>query len=86
MIASANQALAFATGKENHGCTVHIPDAIDVRAIRAKVDMSQSEFAKSAYETLVADSQKIAGLYGDLAKQAFKPIEGLVARFTPSAR
>src|SRR5438067_2309685 len=47
---------------------------------------AQSEFAKSAYETLVADSQKIAGLYGDLAKQAFKPIEGLVARFTPSAR
>jgi putative transcriptional regulator len=32
--------------EENHGCTVHIPDAIDVRAIRAKVDMSQSEFAK----------------------------------------
>ena len=48
---------------------------------------AQSEFAKSAYETLVADSQKIAGLYGDLAKQAFKPIEGLVAKFTPpSAR
>jgi phasin family protein len=46
---------------------------------------AQSEFAKSAYETFVADSQKIAGLYGDLAKQAFKPIEGLVAKFTPSA-
>jgi phasin family protein len=45
---------------------------------------AQSEFAKSAYETFVADSQKIAGLYGDLAKQAFKPIEGLVAKFTPS--
>jgi hypothetical protein len=47
---------------------------------------AQSEFAKSSYETFVADSQKIAGLYGDLAKQAFKPIEGLVARFTPSAQ
>ena len=47
---------------------------------------AQTEFAKSAYETLVADSQKIAGLYGDLAKQAFKPIEGLVGRFTPPAR
>ena len=42
-------------------------------------------FAKTAYETFVADSQKIAGLYGDLAKQAFKPLEGLVSKFNPSA-
>ena len=46
---------------------------------------AQSEYAKSAYETFVADSQKIAGLYGDLAKQAFKPLEGVVAKFTPAA-
>ena len=46
---------------------------------------AQSDFAKSAYESFVADSQKIAGLYGDLAKQAFKPLEGMVAKFTPAA-
>jgi phasin family protein len=45
----------------------------------------QTEFAKSAYETFVAESQKIAGLYTDLAKQTFKPIEGMVAKFTPAA-
>ena len=45
----------------------------------------QTEYAKTAYETLVADSQKIVGLYGDLAKQAFKPLEGIVARFAPAA-
>ena len=45
----------------------------------------QTEFAKSAYETFVAESQKIAGLYSDLAKQTFKPFEGLVAKFTPAA-
>src|SRR3954465_15307912 len=45
---------------------------------------AQSEFAKTAYETFVADSQKIATLYGDLAKQTFKPLEGLTARFTPA--
>ena len=45
---------------------------------------AQSEFAKTAYETFVADSQKIAGLYGDLAKQAFKPVEGIVAKFKPA--
>jgi len=50
-----------------------------------KVMEAQTEFARSAYETFVADSQKIAGLYGDLAKQAVKPMEGLVAKFTPNA-
>jgi hypothetical protein len=45
----------------------------------------QTEFAKSAYDTFITDSQKIAGLYTDLAKQTFKPLEGLVAKFTPAA-
>jgi hypothetical protein len=44
-----------------------------------------NDFAKSSYETFVADSQKIAGLYGDLAKQAFKPLEGVAAKFAPAA-
>jgi hypothetical protein len=47
---------------------------------------AQSEYARSAYETFVADAQKIAGLYGDLAKQTFKPVEGLVAKFNPAAK
>jgi len=50
-----------------------------------KVMEAQTEFARSAYETFVADSQKIASLYGDLAKQAVKPMEGLVAKFSPTA-
>src|ERR1700688_1098768 len=45
----------------------------------------QTEFAKTAYETYVAEAQKIAGLYTDLAKQTFKPLEGMVAKFTPAA-
>ena len=45
----------------------------------------QTEFAKSAYENFIAESQKIAGLYTDLAKQTFKPLEGIVAKFTPAA-
>ena len=46
---------------------------------------AQSEFAKTAYENFVTDSQKIAGLYGDLAKQVFKPLESLAAKFGPQA-
>jgi putative transcriptional regulator len=46
MIAGARQALAFARGEPDHGCVVHIPDEINVKAIREKVHMSQSEFAR----------------------------------------
>ena len=46
----------------------------------------QTEYAKTAYETFVAESQKIAELYANLAKQTFKPFEGMVAKFTPAAR
>jgi phasin family protein len=44
----------------------------------------QTEYAKSAYETFVAESQKIAGLYTDLAKQTFKPLETIASKFTPA--
>ena len=46
----------------------------------------QTEFAKTAYETFVTESQKIGALYGDLAKQSYKPFAGFVARTTPTNR
>ena len=45
MIESAKQALAFAKGKANHECVVHVPDEIDVKAIRERISLSQAEFA-----------------------------------------
>lgn len=45
MIASAQQALAFAEGERNHGCVVHIPAEIDVKSIRQKFRMSQKQFS-----------------------------------------
>lgn len=47
IIKSAKQALAFAEGKKDHGCTVHIPDEIDVKRIREKLGMSQRRFAEA---------------------------------------
>jgi putative transcriptional regulator len=46
MVASAKEALAFAKGRRNHGCEVHVPNDIDVKAIREKISLSQGEFAK----------------------------------------
>ena len=46
MIESAKQALVFATGDPGHGCVVHVPEDIDVKAIRERISLSQAEFAK----------------------------------------
>ena len=44
----------------------------------------KNEFAKSAFETLMAESQKIGALYRDLATQSYKPFGGLLAKVTPT--
>ena len=49
-----------------------------------KVVEIQTEFAKSAFETFVAESQKIGALYSDLAKQSYKPFAGFVAKMAPT--
>jgi len=45
----------------------------------------QSEFVKRAYETSVAESQKICELHNKLAKQTLQPFQGLMGK-TPEAR
>jgi Phasin protein len=56
-----------------------------VRSLDKAIEI-QTEFAKQAYETFVAESQKIRELYSGLAKQSFKPLEGVVAKTTSAAR
>ncbi len=44
IIHGAEEALEFVMG-ENNGCAAHLPDEIDVVAIRSKLNMSQIQFA-----------------------------------------
>ena len=39
-----------------------------------------TEFVKRAYETSVAESQKICELHNKLARQTFEPLQGLVGK------
>jgi hypothetical protein len=43
----------------------------------------QQDYVKGAYEGFVAQATKIGELYVDLAKQAYKPYEGYLAKMTP---
>ena len=40
----------------------------------------QTDYAKSAYETFVAQATKMSELYADLAKEAYKPFEAAAAK------
>ena len=51
-----------------------------------KTQPLQTEYAKSAFETFMAESQKIGALYRDLAVQSYKPFGGFLAKMTPANR
>ncbi|MBL8582711.1 MAG: phasin family protein [Rhizobiaceae bacterium] len=40
----------------------------------------QTDYAKSAYESFVAEATKMSELYTEMAKEAYKPFETIVAR------
>ena len=45
LLRSARNARAFVRGETTEGFVVHVPDAVDVRAIRAALGLSQADFA-----------------------------------------
>ena len=47
-----------------------------------KVIEVQTTYFKSAYEAFVAEATKLGGLYTDVAKDTYKPFEGIVAKAT----
>jgi hypothetical protein len=46
----------------------------------------QADYAKSTYEAAVAQATKMGELYTALAKDMFKPYEGIVAKVVPVAK
>ena len=42
----------------------------------------QTEYLRSSYEDFVAEATKLGELYADMAKEAYKPFEGAVAKAT----
>jgi hypothetical protein len=44
----------------------------------------QNDYFKSAYEGFVAEATKLGELYTDLAREAYKPFEGYLAKVSPA--
>ncbi len=72
-------------GKKSYEDTKSLVEKLSGVKSLDKALEAQSDYARSAYDTFVADAHKIAGLYSDLTRQAFKPLEGAVAKFAPAA-
>ena len=43
----------------------------------------QTEYAKTAFEGYIAHATKLGELYVDMAKEAFRPYEGIVGKVAP---
>jgi putative transcriptional regulator len=54
ILRSARNALTFAAGEMADGFVVHVPEVIDVRAIRARQGLSQEQFARRYGFTVAA--------------------------------
>lgn len=55
-----------------------------VRSFEKAIEV-QTDYAKTSYETFVAEMTKIGEMYKDLAKETYKPFEGFVAKMPKAA-
>lgn len=53
-----------------------------VKSLEKAIELQQT-YLKDAYEGFIAKATKISELYSDLAKEAYKPFEGYIAKMTP---
>jgi predicted lipid-binding transport protein (Tim44 family) len=73
------------TRKSLEETTSFVEKLTGVRSLDKAIEI-QAEFARQAYVTFVAESQRICELYSELARQMFKPFAGLLAKATHSGR
>ena len=53
------------------------------KSLESAIEIQQS-YLKSAYDGFAAQATKMSELYGDLAKEAYKPFEGGIAKMAPA--
>ncbi len=64
--------------------TAAMEKLMGVKSIDKAIEV-QSDYAKAAYEGFVSEATRIGDLYSDLAKETYKPFEGLMARASSAA-
>ncbi|KQZ54921.1 phasin family protein [Rhizobium sp. Root149] len=84
-VAKSWQAIATETGefsrKYMQDATSYFEQLMGVRTIEAALEL-QTNFAKSSYETAVAQTSKLTELYSELGKTLVKPLEAAASQST----
>ncbi len=89
VVSKGAQAIAVETAdfakKSFEQSTAVVEKLIGAKTLDKAIEI-QTDYLKAAYEDFVAQSTKMGELYANLAKGAFKPYEGLVAKTAPAAK
>ena len=85
LTAVTRDAQAISSEASDYAKTVFETSAAAIQKLMAaksieKVVEIQTAFAKQAYEGFVAEATRISELYADMAKDAYKPFEAVVAK------
>lgn len=59
--------------------TAMLEKLFGVKSIDKAIEL-QSEYAKTAYDGLVAEASKIGEMYSAMAKESYKPFENMMAK------
>jgi phasin family protein len=65
--------------KSVEGSTAAWEKLIGAKSLEKAMEV-QTDYLKSSYEGFVAEATKLGELYVDLAKEAYKPFEGMLAK------
>ena len=80
--AIATEVADYSKKSFEHG-TATLESLLGAKSLEKAIEI-QSDFVKTAYEGFVAQSSKLGELYTDLAKETYKPLEGMMATVTPA--
>ena len=88
-VAKGLQAIATEAGdyskKSLADGSAYVEKLVGVKKLDEAISL-QTEFAKASYEGFVAQATKVGQLYQNLAKEALKPVEGVVAKVQAAAK
>jgi phasin family protein len=65
--------------KALEGSAAHWEKLLSAKSLDVAMQV-QSEYLKASYEDFVAEATKLGELYVDLAKETYKPFEGVIAK------
>ena len=80
--AIATEVADYSKKSFEHG-TAALESLLGAKSLEKAIEI-QTDYVKTAYEGFVAQSSKLGELYTDLAKETYKPLEGMIAKVAPA--